>query len=340
VKRRLSLFLVTVLAVGGLAVAPAVTADAAGGTTKGTVKVQLQTPKAKDFLAKNFVILANNSKKKVVGQEKTNSHGLATFKLTPGKYTFTVATYLTKYEYARTTSTVIGISRGQVKTIGIKTYKGAVVTGKVMTPTGFALKGATVAAVTRKGVILGSTTSDKHGKYRLAGLPTGSYAIQFNERTYDDGKNKAAKNYAWAYYKGTSLADAKYIKVYQQNKYAAATKTTGISGPVKKGWTISVELAQKNSASGRLLVDHISASGAYLQAGSVYAPFKNGTSAKVRVVDGKYRLGVSYAGVNYYYTGESPEGYGNTLSSNAADAKIYTFINGADAGAHFGPLPQ
>lgn len=334
-KRRISLFLVALLAVGGLAVAPVTTANAAGGTTKGTVKVQLQTPKAKDFKAKNFVIIANNSKKKVVGRDRTNSHGLAEFDLAPGKYTFTVATYLTKYEYARNTSTVIGISRGQVKTIGIKVYKGAVVTGKVMTPTGFALKGATVAAVTAKGEVLGMTTSDKKGKYRLAGLPTGKYAIEFNYRSYDDGKNKAALNYAWSFYKGTTAANAKKIKVYQQNKYAAATKTTGISGPVRKGSTVLVVLAQKNGSAGRLLVDHISATGSYIQSGSVYAPFKNGTSAKVRVVDGKYRLGVVYAGISYYYTGEY-----QTLTSDPAAATLYTYINGAPAGAHFGPIPQ
>lgn len=331
-KRRLSLALVVLLAIGGVTV-PAVAAEAAG-TTKGTVKVQLLTPKGKDFLSKGFYISAAGVKhKNVTDSAKTNAHGVATFKIAPGTYKFTVQTYKSKYQYAVVTSTTIGISRGQVKTIGVKMYLGAVVTGKVMTPTGFALKGATVAAVNAKGVIVGSTTTDSKGKYKLRGLPTGKYAILFNERSYVDGKNKAAAKYGWRFYKGTSLAAAKKLTVYQQNRFTGATKTTGISGPVAKAGTLSVTLTDKNSSTGRLLVDHLSAAGAYLQSGSVYAPFKNGTSASLKVIPGKYRLGVVYAGVSYYYMGDY-----QTLTTDPTKAWI-TYMNQYPLTVAFGPIP-
>lgn len=332
-KRRLSLLLVAVLALGGIAAAPALTADAAGGTRVGTIKVRLATPTNKNFAHKGFVVTASGMTHNVYKEATTNSQGIGTLRVPPGKYTITVATYRSDYRYAAVHQDYIAIARGQVKTIGMKMYIGAKVSGKVLTPTGFALKGATVAAVSKKGIIVGSTTSDKHGAYHLAGLPTGRYAIEFNQRSYDDGKKKVVANYAWGYYKGSTLHSAKYLTVYQQNRYAAATKTTGITGPAAKGTTLSVTLAQKNSKAGRLLVDHIGSKGQYLQDGSVYAPFAGGTSAKVRVEAGKYRLGVAYAGVNYYYTGD-----GQTLTKKLSQA-AYTSFGSTPLTVAFGPLP-
>ncbi len=333
-KRRLSLLLVAALAIGGLAVAPAGTAGAAGGTKVGTIKVRLTTPSNGNFLHKGFVVTASGMTHNVYKEAKTNSLGVAALRVPPGKYTITVATYRSDYRYAVVHQDYIAISRGQVKTIGMKMYIGAKVSGKVLTPTGFALTGASVAAVTKKGVVMGLTTSDKHGVYRLAGLPTGSYAIEFNQRSYDDGTSKVIANYAWSYYKGSSLATAHYIRVYQQNKYASATTTTGISGPVTKGTTLAVALTQKNSSKGRLLVDHIGSKGQYLQDGSVYAPFVGGTSAKVRLESGKYRLGVVYAGVTYYYRGD-----GLMLTKSVAKATTYTYIGSSSLAVTFGPLP-
>jgi Carboxypeptidase regulatory-like domain len=334
VKRRLSLFLVGVLAIGGLAVAPAMTANAAGGTKVGVIKVRLTTPSNGNFPHKGFVVTASGMTKNVYKEAKTNKLGFATLRVPPGKYTITVATYRSDYRYAVVHQDYIAISRGQTKTIGMKMYKGAKVSGKVLTPTGFALKGATVAAVTKKGVIVASTTSTKNGVYHLAGLPTGHYAIVFNQRSYDDGKSKVVANYAWGYYKGSSLATAKYLTVYKQNRYVAATSTTGIDGPVTKGTTITANLALKDSKSGRLLVDHIGSKGQYLQDGSVYAPFKSGVTAKVRLHSGKYRLGVVYAGINYYYTGD-----GQTLTTSVTKATTYTYVGESAITVNFGPLP-
>jgi len=183
-KRRLSLVLVALLAIGGLAAVPAATAEAAGGTTVGTIKVQLLKPNGDNFYKKGFVVTANGMKKDVYKEAKTNAQGVGSLRVPPGKYVISVLPYradsATGYKYARNSKDFIAISRGQVKTIGLKMYVGAQVTGKVLTTTGFALKGASVAAVTRKGLLVGLTTADRKGVYRLAGLPTGKVTIIFN----------------------------------------------------------------------------------------------------------------------------------------------------------------
>ena len=337
-KRRISLVLVALLAVGGLSVAPAALAEAAGGTTVGTIKVQLATPSNANFEKKGFVVTAQHMTRDIYKEAKTNAKGIATLRVAPGKYTITVVPYRgtskTGYKYAINSKDYIAISRGQVKTIGLKMYVGAEITGKVLTTTGFALKGASVAAVTRKGLVVGLTTADKKGKYRLAGLPTGKVTIIFNYRSFDDGKVKAIANYYSAFYKGTSLSNAKYIQVYQQNRFASGTKTTGISGPVSKGTTLNVTLSNKVAASSRLLVDHISASGSYLGMGSIYAPFRGGSAAKVRIGSGKYRIGIQVAGVSYYYAG-----YGLPPTRKAADAQLTYFDGVTPLYVQFGPLP-
>jgi hypothetical protein len=330
-KRRISLILIALLAVGGLSAAPTV-ANAAG-TTVGVIKVQLAKPSNANFEKKGFVVRASKGSKQYK-QATTNSKGIATLRVPPGKYTITVVPYLSDYRYAVNSKDFIAISRGQVKTIGLKMYVGAQVTGKVLTTTGFALKGAQVAAVTKKGLLVGITTSDSKGKYRLAGLPTGKVAIIFNYRSYDDGKVKAIANYSSAFYKGTSLSDAKYLKVYQQNRFADATKTTGITGPVSKGTTLNVTLSNTVASSSRLLVDHMSATGTYMVTGSIYAPFAGGNAAKVRIGTGAYRLGIQVAGVSYYYTG-----YGMPPTTKAADAQLTYFDGITPLYVVFGPLP-
>jgi hypothetical protein len=339
VKRHISLILVALLAVGGIATVPATAANAAGGTTVGVIKVQLLKPNGDNFYKKGFVVTANGMTKDVYKEAKTNSAGVGTLRVPPGKYTISVvpyrATSKTGYRYAVNSQDYIAISRGQVKTIGLKMYVGAQVTGKVLTTTGFALKGAQVAAVTRKGLLVGLTTADKKGKYKLAGLPTGKVTIIFNYRSYDDGKSKVVANYSSAFYKGTSLADAKYLQVYQQNKFAKATKTTGVSGPVVKGTTLNVTLSNTvNAKTSRLLVDHISAKGSYMSIGSIYAPFAGGTSAKVRIGAGKYRLGITVAGVSYYYAG-----YGMPPTRSVSKAQLTYFDGVTPVYVQFGPLP-
>jgi hypothetical protein len=320
-KRRIALVLVAVLAVAGLAL-PATAASAS--TTTGTIRVQLAKPNGADWHSKGFVVTASGMTKNVYKEAKTNTNGVAVFKVPQGKYTIAVATYRTKYQYAPVSQDYIKISRGQVKTIGMKMYVGGTVSGRVKSAAGKPLKNATVAATNNKGVILGSTKTDSQGKYKLRGLATGKYVIMFNERSWADPKLAVVKNYGWSFYKGDSLADAKRVMVYQQNRYAAATATSRISGKVSAGTKLSVKLTDKNNKNGRLLVDHISVKGRYLQAGSVYAPFASGRSATLKVEPGRYRLGVRYGKYStYYYTGE-----GRPLTTNVNAAAVLRFGDG------------
>jgi hypothetical protein len=322
VKSRLLAVVAAASVVLGSVLLPAAQADAAG-TTRGTIRVQLTTPSGADFHSKGFVVSATGQNVKAADTEKTNSRGVATFKVKPGKYTFVVETYLSKYQYAVSTQKNIKIVRGQTKTIGMKMLKGGVVSGKVKKPNGKALAKAVVAAVNKKGVIVGSTTTDKHGKYILRGLPTGSYAIEFNQRSWHDPKNKATKNYGWDYYGGPSFASAKKIKVYAENRYADETWTKGVSGVVHSGITLHVELTQPGSRSTRLLVDRISSTGDYMQDGSVYGQFTNGRSLTLKVEPGRYRLGVAYSNkkVNTFYYSY----YGGPISKQLTKAG-YTVI--------------
>jgi len=328
-KRRLSLLLVAMLAVGG-ATLPVAAADAS--TTKGTLRIQLTTAAGADVQSKGFVVTASGMTKNVYEEAKTNAKGVASLKVPAGKYTITLATYRTKYEYAVTSKDYIAISRGQVKTIGMKLLKGAIITGKVKKTNGKALKGADVVATDNKGIVYGRTTTDKNGKYIMRGLPTGKYVIVFNERTWADPKNATVAKYGWKFYKGDSLASAKRVTVYAQNRFTGPTSTSGISGRVPAGTKLTANLKDKNNANGRLKVQRISAKGQYLDVGSVYSAFSPGyTQAKLRVGAGKYRLGVQYGKTTYYYTGE-----GLVLTKDFAKAKLVNFTK-SPVTINFGP---
>jgi hypothetical protein len=330
-KRRLSVLLVAMLAIGG-ATLPVAAADAS--TTKGTLHIQLTTPAGDDVASKGFVVTASGMTKNVYKEATTNAKGIATLKVPAGKYTITVATYRTKYEYAVSTKDYIAIARGQVKTIGMKLAKGAVITGKVTKTNGKALKGAIVVATTNTGIRYASATTDAKGKYVLRGLPTGKYVILFNEHQWADPKNAVVDNYGSKFYKGDTLASAKRVTVYAQNRYTGSTKTTGISGRVGSGTKLTVNLKDPSKDKGTLLVDRVSAKGAYLTVGSIYGPVaKKSTQSKLRAAPGTYRLGIQYGKNKYYYTGE-----GMTLTKDPVKAVTVTFTKSAKT-INFGPRP-
>ena len=301
----------------GLVAAPAVVAEAAASTT---VSIQLATTAGKAWPVAGVIVEASSGK--YYRQVETNSKGIATFTRVPGTAKITVKslTYYSIYPYASTKKT-FWPWKGHKKTVSLVVPLGAAVSGTVLTPTG-PLVGGQVAAVSKTGAVMQTAVTNADGKYRLRGLATGTYAIQFNSRSWADSKNPLVADAAWSYWgvTGATWETAKKITVHQQGRKTGASVKSSVNGVVAAGSALTMGLADPSSG-GQLNIERFAGT-KRIAAESVYSPlYAPGTSDVVRLIPGTYRLGVQYPTADgfalYYYTGN-----GIALSADPADAVL------------------
>jgi hypothetical protein len=288
------------LALTAAVLVPAAAAEAS--TTSGVIKVQLTDPRGADWQRGGIIVAVSGVNRNVYREATTNGHGVATFSLPQGKYRFTAEPYRTPkyYQYAVSQTGVIGLSRGQTKTIGAHVALGAVVKGRVTTPTGAALRGAWVAVTKPDGVIYGFSKTDAHGRYVIRGLASGKYRVIFN---WHHTNSAVERKYSWSFWRGPSFDTATRIQVFAANRFVGPTTTRNIDGRVGYGTLMTVALTLKDS-SAELLLNRTLGKSRYSAAESVYSSLASGR-VTVRLQPGlTYKLGVQYGEVQFWYQGE------------------------------------
>jgi hypothetical protein len=128
--------------------------------------------------------------------------------------------------------------------ISVKTIHGAVVTGHVTDPSGASVPGVIVSACDHQGFCGYNTTTDAAGNYRMVGLFSDTYRIQFNRRS--DAGSAVQSNYVWNYWKGaTSWAKSAAFTLKQQGAKTAYTTKTAVNDALLVGHTMTVSTAFK-----------------------------------------------------------------------------------------------
>lgn len=292
----------------------------------GTLKVQLVTPTGSPWKRKNVHLIDHfNSAAPYYQIVTTNSSGLATFTGVPSTEPIRIQamTWYAEFAYTSTTMENIFVPAGGTATVDLVIAKGATISGRVKTAHGV-LKNAQVVAVDSSGAATQAGTTNSHGQYRIIGLKTGTYAIQFNGRSWADSKLAVVATYGWNYLGGTSLtlANSHTVSVRQQGAKTKPTATTNINGRVAAGPRVIFALADA-APGGQLNIEKI-VNGNVVSAETVYSPiYAPGTRNGVRLNAGDYRITVQYREgsdlIQYFYTGA-----GSPLSKVQGDAQLLT----------------
>lgn len=344
-KKSVFAFVPAVLAAVALAVAPVLPASAsvsASGSASrsapasavrpaaadGTVTVQLVTPaKAALRLAKATVEIYSDDFS-ILRTKKTNSDGRAKFSLPSGT---PLTIYTTRAGFVDSVRHIAGVTAGATSTLRVALPRGATVSGTVVNESSTPLRGSTVSVYSPSGTPLVSTVANAKGIYRITGLSTGSYRVQFNSRVSDSPRPGVITNYAWNYWKKSSWASATPISLKQQTATTAATVRKKINSVVPTGKSIKGALSVAGLSGGADVgleaLNYVDTTFGRLNAA--------GTAFSVKAVKGKYRVyvwGDDAADDIWWYTGET-----TPPSHDEDDAKVVTFSGAASITLTFAP---
>jgi len=233
--RLTAIFLSALLGVGVLS-AP-ISASAA---ELATVTVQLSTPSGAKLEVANVFVRVSNAVpgSTFINSGLTNASGRVNL-VVPGDVLTRVLTF-PSLKYLPSEEVIVWAPAGAKVMAKVVLAKAATVSGAVKNKAGRAIPNAIVRAVNADGVTAGESTTSARGKYKIKGLPSGTYRIQFNSRSAGVGVTSPTKQYVWSYWKGSHWDSADLLKVKQQTAKSAASAKTGINGVLRKGQKLFV----------------------------------------------------------------------------------------------------
>jgi hypothetical protein len=203
--------------------------------------------------------------------------------------------------------------------ISVKTIHGAVVTGHVTDPAGVSMPGVIVTAFDHQGFRATAATTDAAGNYRIVGLFSDTYRIQFNTRS--DAGSAVQSNYVWNYWKGaTSWAKSTAFSLKQQGATTPYTTKTAVNDALLVGHTMTVSTAFKTPtdyAGATVLFFPIHHGQADLVTTKLNA---DGTSSIARLAPNTYNVEIFTPNNNWYWTGN-----GKHVTANREKAKLIGF---------------
>jgi hypothetical protein len=318
-NRKVLSVVATAVVAFGLIALPATTATAA---TTGRITVQLVAPSGHKLTLKAQQVTATAGNTVIHGV--TNRAGKVVFALPAGsKQAFSA----TRTGYLAALSKLKTVKAGHTLGLKLKLTKGATLSGTVLKSTGGALSGAIVGAYTAAGKYVASGITNAKGAYKIVGLKSGSYHVQFNGKSFYDTTSSAVTDFTTAYWKNASgWSSSAVVTVHNQGKKSAASAIKRISSTVGTGHSILSSLSIANILSngwvGLKGVNDATSSAAQLPDGLL-------TGVGFRVPAGDYKMWVTngLSGAlarTYWYTG------GLLPSTNEADAQTIHFTGTAD----------
>ena len=335
-----ALAVIPAASVAGASAAPPGGAIVAGGTAGGVgaagaarpaaatgkVVVQLVGP-AKAALARPGVSVTIANPSFTFSQDKTTSAAGRVRYTVPAGVALSVRA--AEPGYVTSARTRVTVRPGQTVTVRVVLAKGASIAGTVYSPGPRPLAGSTVTALTASGDTVASTVTAANGRYKLRGLVSGAYRIQFNSRVEAPPRPAVLAAYVWNYWKAASWASSTPVEVHQQAATKPATARSGVDSVVAVGASIRGKLSLRGLAGGAA-VGLEAVNGVDRASGRVNVA---GTAFSVKAVAGKYRVwvwGDDASDDIWWYTGERTapsrdEARARVVSFTGASSKTLTF---------------
>jgi hypothetical protein len=298
------------------ALAAAVAAIVAGGVAlpapafasgTGTITIELVSPSGNAReLSGVMVILGEGTVWSA--DALTDSTGRATFTGVPDDVhiTATVAAQGPTANYVLATKSKLEVKSGKTLTEKVPFDLGATITGTV-TAGGTPLSDVDVELLSSSGNAAEQTetrtffdiATNSSGVYSIAGIPTGSYRVQFNSPKWDSLSNNlsvGATTDSWSFWHGfdtastTSWTSATPISVKQEGSHAASDETT-VNGTVTAGFTLDGTVCywspESSHAGQGVLIEGSHA------ADTFSAALNNSGELSVHLAPDKYRIGIA-----------------------------------------------
>ena len=314
-----------------LASVPARTADSAPApqaAAKASIIVQLVSPTKKPLaLDGAYVSIATPDFEFVQGRS-TNDSGRARFSVPAG---VALDIDANKAGYVTGTRHIGDATAGATTVLRVVLPKGASIAGTVRTAAGVVLKGSTVTVFKTNGQWVDSAVSSTKGAYRISGLASGRYRVQFNSRVDDPPRPVVITNYAWNYWKAASWGTANAVVLTQQTSSAAATARKAVNGAVPRGSSIRGEVSIPGLAGGA----DVGLEPPNFVDRAIGRLNSAGTAFSLKAVKGKYRVyvwGDDETDDMWWYTGDT-----TPPSRDEDDAKLVSFSGTADLTLRFRP---
>jgi len=329
---------IALLVATGLALVPAVTAQAA---SNGIISVQLVDQAGKPWKVGEIAVSINSTTSNYYRQATSDYRGIVTFKSVPTSARLTVQAH-PEYNmwYVGGAKGNVTVSKNKTTKVAVKVAMGGSVSGIIRTSAGVPLAQSKVTLLTTTGAYVQEKTTDESGYYKFSGLRTGTYKLQFNSRQYVN--TNAARTYSWAYW-GAPDGDwsaAKTISIVHQGAKVKPSALTKGNITLPRGTTVTASLAEANPG-GQIEVKRY-INGVYFDKEYSIVPLaEGGQSVQVRLAPGTYIVGVPYqvggSRPMMYYTGE---GQALTEDFNAAvPVEVPKSADGAQLSLTFGALP-
>ena len=304
-------------------------AAAVTSTTTGALTVFLVTPNKVKLSLPDIPVYLVDSGGYEAGSGRTSSAGRITFSRVPAG-TYSVRAWPPPGVYLGHLRTKVIVTAGQHEFVVAVMRHGATIEGRAQTASGADLSNALVVARGRSTATIVTTTTDNVGNYRLVGLPTDSYSIQFNARP--DGVPvpiHPLMSYDWSFWGDEPAQPGLLHRIWvtEERGPVAESRITGVDGTVHEGVTLSAIVRPQGTTNFKNATVYVYGEG--WGASFRTQVDKYGGGFGTVLVAGNYRfmmVGISPTGkeIEYWYTGES-----TPPSQKASDASTVRFAGTA-----------